>query len=108
MKKVKLFFCFICLISILSSCTGLSDIPKILRNEKIKTTDEFLVKKREPLTEPPDMNNLPFPKSSSGKESPKYGENKIKKILKAEEEKTNTNKSKSSSVEDLIINQIKR
>ena len=33
---------------------------------------------------------------------------KIKKILKAEEEKTNTNKSKSSSVEDLIINQIKR
>ena len=86
----------------------MSDAAKILRNEKIKTTDEFLVKKREPLTEPPDMNNLPVPKPSSGEESSKDGENKIKKILKAKEEKTNANNSKPSSVEDLIINQIKR
>ena len=30
------------------------DARKVLRNEKIKTTDEFLVKKREPLVLPPD------------------------------------------------------
>tara|TARA_B100000945_G_C19967364_1_gene405926 strand:+ start:54 stop:377 length:324 start_codon:yes stop_codon:yes gene_type:complete len=107
MEKIKLFFCFACLISILSSCTGLSDVSKILRNEKIKTTDEFLVKKREPLTEPPDITTLPFPKSSSGEESVKDEKSKIKKILKVEE-KTNTDKSKASSVEELIINQIKR
>ena len=28
------------------SCAGLKDAGKVLRNEKITTTDEFLVKKR--------------------------------------------------------------
>jgi len=106
MKKIKVFSYFILLIFILSSCGGLGDIPKILRNEKIKTTDEFLVKKREPLTEPPDLKQLPIPKSSS-EEIPKE-KNKIKTILKAEEEKDNIGKSKSSSVEDTILNNIRR
>ena len=105
MKKIKLFSYFILLIFILSSC-GLGDVPKILRNEKIKTTDEFLVKKREPLTEPPDMNKLPLPKSSSEEKPDK--KNKIKTILKVEEDSDNKNKSKSSSAEDLILDQIKR
>ena len=29
----------------LYSCGGLSDAGKVLRNEKVKSTDEFLVKK---------------------------------------------------------------
>ena len=106
MKKIKVFSYFILLIFILSSCGGLDDIPKILRNEKIKTTDEFLVKKREPLTEPPDLKQLPIPKSSSEEISKE--KNKIKTILKAEEEKDNIGKSKSSSVEDTILNNIRR
>ena len=32
---------------LLSSCQGLSDAKKALKNEKVKTTDEFLVKKKE-------------------------------------------------------------
>ncbi len=106
MKKISLFFYFIFLIGILSSCSGMSEAGKILRNEKVKTTDEFLVKKREPLTEPPDKDKLPYPKPSSKKEGEET--NKIKKILKAEEGKTNSGSSKSSSAEELIINQIKR
>ena len=106
MKKIKLFSYFILLIFILSSCGGIGDIPKILRNEKIKTTDEFLVKKREPLTEPPDTKKLPLPQSSS-EEKPDE-KNKIKAILKAKEEKNNKDKSKSSSVEGLIIDKIRR
>ena len=42
---IKIFF-FISLIIFLLSC---GDAAKVLRNEKIKTTDEFLVKKKEPL-----------------------------------------------------------
>ena len=34
---------------ILSACGGLKDAGKVLRNEKIRTTDEFLIKKRNPL-----------------------------------------------------------
>ena len=31
------------------SCGGFSDASKVLQNEKITNTDEFLVKKRDPL-----------------------------------------------------------
>ena len=42
MKKIN----FLVLISfLLVSCSGVSDAGKVLRNEKVKTTDEFLVKK---------------------------------------------------------------
>ena len=42
MKKIILL---ILLQFIFASCQGLSDAGKVLRNEKIKTNDEFLVKK---------------------------------------------------------------
>ena len=46
---------------ILFSCN--SNIGKILRNEKISSTDEFLVKKKEPLILPPDYTKIPEPGS---------------------------------------------
>ena len=43
------------------SCAGLKDAGKVLRNEKITTTDEFLVKKKDPLVLPPDYDKIPEP-----------------------------------------------
>ena len=43
MKKI---YIFINIFFFLVSCGGLKDAGKVLRNEKIKTTDEFLVKKK--------------------------------------------------------------
>ena len=60
---------------------GFSDAGKVLRNEKTKTTDEFLVKKKEPLVFPPDYNELPKP-GTKKKIKPKIDDD-IKKILKA-------------------------
>ena len=56
------------------------DAGKVLRNEKTKTTDEFLVKKREPLVLPPDYNEIPKPGSIEEKQ--KNEKDKIKEILK--------------------------
>ena len=53
-------FILICII-LLTSCGGISDAGKVLRNEKIKTTDEFLVKKRNPLVLPPNYEEIPEP-----------------------------------------------
>ena len=39
--------------SFLISCAGVKDAGKVLRNEKITNTDEFLVKKKTPLSKPP-------------------------------------------------------
>ena len=38
-------FLYILLFLFLNSCGGLSEAGKVLRNEKTRTTDEFLVKK---------------------------------------------------------------
>ena len=88
--------------SFLTSCGGFKDAGKVLRNEKTKTTDEFLVKKREPLSLPPDFKKLPEPRSlETEKENSK---NEVSKILRIPEE--NNSSKKSSSVEQSIINQI--
>ena len=89
---------------ILNSCSGLEDAGKVLRNEKTRTTDEFLVKKRDPLILPPDYNKLPEPDSISQKK--KDNKNKIEDILKIPEDK-NTKGSKSTSVEQSIIEKIR-
>ena len=108
MRTVKIFFYSIFLICILAACSGISDVPKILRNEKINSTDEFLVKKREPLTEPPDAKKLPTPNSKSSEEDSDGKKDGIESILKDSKEKNDTNQMPPSSLENLIISQIKK
>jgi|TARA_B100001059_G_C17472915_1_gene397923 hypothetical protein len=102
MKKIN----FLLLASfVLISCSGLSDAGKVLRNEKIRSTDEFLVKKRNPLVLPPDFNEIPEPGSMQGNKENE--EEKIKKILKAPKNKNST-KNKSSTIEESILKSIRK
>ncbi len=105
MIKIKKIFLFYIFISFLNSCGGFSDAGKVLRNEKTKSTDEFLVKKRQPLTLPPEYSTLPEPESlkSSGKKNKKT----IDQILEIPEEQS-IKKKRSSSLEESIINQIRK
>ena len=61
MKKINFL---IIVIFLLTSCSSLDEAGKVLKNEKIRTTDEFLVKKRDPLVLPPDYKEIPIPGSS--------------------------------------------
>jgi hypothetical protein len=90
---------------LLVSCGTLKDAGKVLRNEKVITTDEFLVKKRNPLILPPDFENIPEPGSIS--KDVENEEEKIKKILKAPENRSNS-KTKPSSAEQSILNRIRK
>ena len=105
MKKLKKILLNCILISFLHSCGGASDAAKVLKNEKITNTDEFLVKKRDPLILPPDYNTLPSPNSI--KESKKDNDNKINKILKLPDQSSATSTGP-SSVEESIINNIRK
>jgi len=98
-KFLLLFFIFITLVS----CSGFSEAGKVLRNEKTKTTDEFLVKKKDPLELPPNYDKLPLPKSERNKK--KVSNDEINKILKIP--KDDSNKKKPSSVEEAILDKIK-
>ena len=46
---------------IISSCGSVKDAGKVLRNEKVKSSDEFLVKKKDPLELPPNFDEIPEP-----------------------------------------------
>ena len=72
---------------IISSCTGFSDVGKVMRNEKVNTTDEFLVKKKDPLTLPPDYSDLPKPGTIKKTKDNNKEAQKIEKIFKIEKEK---------------------
>jgi len=101
--KVILFTTF--LIFIVTSCTSMKEAGQVLRNEKIKTTDEFLVKKKQPLILPPDYDKIPEPGSSNKIQN--NDKNKIRKILK-QSESDQADMNKSGSVEKSIIDKIRK
>ena len=102
MKKLNLL---LILFLILISCGSLSEAKKVIKNEKVITTDEFLVKKRNPLVIPPNFEEVPKP-GSEPKKIINEGE-KIKRILNAPKEENNST-SKSSSVENSILKRIRK
>ena len=103
MLNFKKNFYLIFLFFILSSCGAFSEAGKVLRNEKTNTTDEFLVKKKEPLTLPPDYDKIPKPGSIDGNK--KKDTKKIEKILSIKKDKNSRDKV-NSSVEESILNKI--
>ena len=105
MSKIKKKTSYFLLISFifLFSCGGFKEVGKVLRNEKTNSTDEFLVKKRDPLILPPDYGVIPEPNSKKT-ESNLENENKVKKILKKVEDKKSTDKSVSSTENSILRN----
>ena len=101
---MKNFILFTITFCILASCGSLKEAGKVLRNEKINTNDEFLVKKNDPLVLPPNYEEIPEPGSAKNE---KKEEDEIKKMLKAPKQ-NNTTKNKSSSVEESILNRIRK
>ena len=91
-KIVLIFF-------LLISCSSIDEAGKALRNEKLKSTDEFLIEKRGPLTIPPDMNELPRPNTKK-----KVKKNKNIFGVKNSEE---INSDESSSIEKILLEEIK-
>ena len=101
MKKI---FLFIFLFTLLS-CQGFKDAGKVLKGEKVRTTDEFLVKKKNPLQLPPNFDEVPEPDTIN--QDNKNEEGDIKKILKVpSQEKVNSKKS--SSIEKSILREIQK
>ena len=103
MKNKKTAF-IISVIFLLTSCAESFDsVKRGITGAKRKSADEFLVKKKDPLTLPPDYENLPTP-------AEKIAESKedeiIKKKLKSVDNTIEKSK-RASSAEKLIIEQIR-
>ena len=102
-KKIILL---VALIFLVTSCGDtLGSVKRGLTGEKLKSTDEFLVQKKDPLILPPDFESLPTP--SDRDEAVETKSNFEKKLKKASETEI-TSSSVSSSVEDSILKQIRK
>ena len=106
MKFTKLLIVLFGLSIILNSCGTFSEAGKILRHEKTASTDEFLVKKRAPLSLPPDFEKIPEPGEFEDKAKKRKGN--IEEILKTDQSKSVSSQTKSSSLEESILKQIKK
>ena len=102
MKKLNFL---LILFLLLMSCGSLSEAKRVIKNEKVITTDEFLVKKRNPLVIPPNFEEVPIPGSEPKKIINE--KEKIKRILNAPKDENNST-SKSSSVENSILKRIRK
>ena len=104
MKLIKSLFLLNIFLLFLNGCSGFSEAGKVLRNDKQLSSDEFLIKKKEPLTQPPEFYKMPKPGSTQARiES---GQKSIEKILNTSE--TPKKQTKSSSTEESILKQIKK
>ena len=101
MKKI---ISFLILILTVSSCGSLGEAKRVLKNEKTVSTDEFLVKKKDPLVLPPDFNELPKPDSVS--KTQETEEEKIKTFFNTSEK--NKKNKKTSSIEESILSEIQK
>ena len=91
----------------LTACSSLEEAGKIIRNERVNSTDEFLIKKRQPLTIPPDMDKIPQPNSLEQSQNVNDEEEQIKEILGAIDETSGSNMSSSGSTEKSILEKIR-
>ena len=94
------------LIFLVTSCAeGWSNVKRGLIGAKKKSTDEFLVKKKDPLILPPDFDSLPSP---SDREEATEEMSSLEKTLQQASETEITSSSTGSSAEDSILKEIRK
>tara|TARA_Y100001970_G_scaffold162571_1_gene198748 strand:- start:5661 stop:5960 length:300 start_codon:yes stop_codon:yes gene_type:complete len=97
MKNFKTVFLLLFFIFI-NNCSGFQDVM----TGKTRTTDEFLVKKKDPLILPPKYGELPLPKSKDQNKKAS-----TENILGSSSESTGDQKS-ISSLENMILKELRK
>jgi len=99
MKYLKIIFIIIIFIG-LNGCTNFRDA---VTGQKKKTTDEFLIKKKDPLILPPDYDNLPIPKSKKKKDV-----NSSLEAAISNSNNSNSSSESSSNLENMILRELRK
>ena len=105
MFKKKTIFLMLLIFLVTSCADTWGNVKRGLTGAKQKSTDEFLVQKKDPLILPPDFESLPSP---SDKEEAIEEMSSFEKTFKQESETEITASSAGSSAEDSILKQIRK
>lgn len=106
---MKYFFLIILSVILLTSCQGTKDA--LSGKTRSDNSDEFLVEKKNPLSMPPDFDELPLPENSIKNESEQENETLKNKLKVSSSEKNTTSNNTStdqapSSIEKSILEKI--
>ena len=88
------------IIFLVTSCGSMNTAKKALTGEKVQSTDEFLIEKKDPLILPPNYESLPKPDERIA------ASNEISSFEKTLGTSIEENSSTSGSVEDSILKKI--
>ena len=106
----QLYMHIVYLFLIIFALSGCQSVKDGLTGKKNSNSDEFLVKKKNPLVLPPKFDELPEPKMLSDKEKNIEKEIDLKAILTKQTNttsSTSTNSSSNQSLEKNILEKIK-
>ena len=104
MNKFFKILIYLTLFIFLLNCGGnWTDFKKTMSGQKTTNTDEFLIKKKDPLVLPPEYGELPLPKSNKKKTQ----EASIETILRSNDNTKNETKA-SSDLENMILRELKK
>ena len=105
MSIIKKNFIFIFIFIFLSNCQNLGNFKKAMTGQKVNTTDEFLIKKKDPLILQPQHDKIPLPKSSDFQEKE---ENTVQSILKTDQNSEIKKSSGMSSLEKKVLEELRK
>ena len=104
MKYFLKFFLLINFSGFLISCgNNWSEFKKTMSGQKVTNTDEFLIKKKDPLILPPEFEKLPLPNTKNNNK----GKNSVETALGSLKKQGGENKA-SSQLEDMILKELKK
>lgn len=99
-KKILLLISLI----ILTSCSGAKDA--LIGKKRSDTSDEFLIKKKNPLILPPDYEKMPVPVGEDTEILEDQGNSKIKELVTDTQTKSENNNLENSNLEKSILERI--
>ena len=105
--KIKKITTLLFFVLFLYSCSGAKDA--LQGKKRSDNSDEFLVEKKNPLTVPPDIDELPVPLDQEEEEVQTDDQEDIKKVLKIDENKSTNSESgneNQNSLEKSILEKI--
>ena len=103
MKINKFYIFFLSFLIFITSCQGLKE--GLVGNKRSKSSDEFLVQKKNPLVLPPDFENLPTPKTETNQQIDEDAD--IEDLFGVYEDKIEISETESSkSLEKSILEKI--
>ena len=104
MRNISKFFLVFIIFIFLKGCgNSWSEFKETMSGQKVTNTDEFLIKKKDPLVLPPEYEKLPLPKT--GKQ--KSNVNTTETVLKSNKTK-NSNSKVSTDLENMILEELRK